>query len=387
MKTLKIVRPELPNYKFIENKFKKVLSSGLVTNHQKNVQLLENNLHYFLKSKLKPVVFSSGEMALFHLIQAWKIKLKIKENEKVFAIVPSFTFSGTVNALVLNNIEPIFCDIDDTLTVNFAQIKKINNNIKFFIGVSVYGNIPDIKNILKLKSKLVCILDSAPAFGSTYKNKYANEYGIEEIYSFHATKVFTTMEGGCAVSNDKKIQAYLSRLRDFGQIEKKIGNVDLPGLNSKMQEISAIVGNYNLNDFKKKINRRKVIIEKYKKFFLELENRNLLNNMKIKNNYFCIYTYFPIILKNNALQFQKYLKKNKIESRRYYTAVHKLKFYKKKFKCINIDKCQCKIYCREKGLVKTNIISKKIISLPIYSSMSDKEINHLFNVIKKFFKI
>ena len=94
-------------------------------------------------------------------------------------------------------------------------------------------------------------MDNAPAFGSKYKKKFPNSYGFDEMYSFHATKIMSSMEGGCIVSNDNEIINYCRYIRDFGQFEKKIGNIKLPGLNSKMQEISAIVGNYNLQNFKK----------------------------------------------------------------------------------------------------------------------------------------
>lgn len=385
---INIVKSELPTLWQIHKEFSRALNSGKVTNHSKNVILFQKNLKNFFKSINIPVVFSSGEMALYHLIQAWRYKLKIEDKNNITALVPSFTFSGTINALILNNIKPIFCDIDDTLTIDLKKIKHIDKNTRFIVPVSVYGNIPDLEKLKKLRKNIVRIIDSAPAFGSTYKKKYPHEFGFEEIYSFHATKIMTSMEGGCAITNDATVHKYLERLRDFGQFEKKRGNVDIPGLNSKMQEISAIVGNHNLKKFPKILNKREKIINKYKKFFYNLEKLKFIKNMKINNNNFCSYLYFPIIISKDLEKFQKFLLKNNIISRRYYTAVHDLKYYKNKFKCSEFSYCKCKEYCEKKiGLKFTEYIKNKILALPLYSNMKNRETDYMFKIINKFFNI
>ena len=183
-------------------------------------------------------------MALYTLIQAWKFYRKLK---KCKALVPSFTFSGTVNALVQNNIEPVFCDVDESLTLDLKKV-KLSKDIKFIIAASVYGNIPDIIKIKKFakKNNLIFILDNAPGFFSKIHNKHPINFGVEEIYSFHATKIFNSIEGGCAITNNKKIHELMSAARNFGQFKKGDNNVILPGLNSKMNELSAIVGLENL---------------------------------------------------------------------------------------------------------------------------------------------
>jgi dTDP-4-amino-4,6-dideoxygalactose transaminase len=385
---INIVKPELPSLTQIKKEFSRTLNSGKVTNYSKNVILFEKNLKNFFKSKYTPVVFSNGEMALYHLIQAWRYKLKIEDKNDITALVPSFTFSGTINALILNNIKPIFCDIDETLTLDLKKIPHIDKNTRFIIPVSVYGNIPDLEKFKKLRKNIVRIIDSAPAFGSTYKKKYPHEFGLEEIYSFHATKIMTSMEGGCAITNDATVNQYLKRLRDFGQFEKKIGNVDIPGLNSKMQEISAIVGNYNLKKFPQILNKRKKIIKKYKKFFDNLEKLKFIKNMKINNNNFCSYLYFPIIILKDLEKFQNFLLKNNIVTRRYYTAVHDLKYYKNKFKCSEYYNCKCKKFCQKKiGLKVTEYIKDKILALPLYSNMKNKETDYMFKIVNKFFNI
>ena len=315
-------------------------------------------------------------------MQAWRYKLKIKNFEKVYALVPSFTWSGTVNSLILSNIEPIFCDIDETFTIDVDSINlkskkfiKIKKKIKFLIPISNYGNIPDLNKIkiFSKKNNLTVVIDSAAAFGSSYKNKFPIHYGFDEIYSFHATKIMTSMEGGCVISNDKKIVNFVKYFRDFGQFEKKIGNIKLPGLNAKMQEISAIVGNYNLKNFKTNFNRRLKVIKKYKGFFKNYSKRNILKEMKVNSHSICNYLYYPLVVMTKANLLKKELIKSRISFRKYYTAVHTLEFYKKykKFKYTSLN--------------YTNSIKDKVIALPLFSNMTQKELSHLFKTFKKIY--
>lgn len=136
---INIVRPILPNLKYIKKNFDKCLNTGLVTNNGINVRKFEKNIKKFLKSKNDPVLFCNGQMGFFSLIQAWKFKLKIKVNERIYALVPSFTWSGTVNALILNNITPIFCDVNNTFLLDLNKVedeiyklKKIQKKNKIY---------------------------------------------------------------------------------------------------------------------------------------------------------------------------------------------------------------------------------------------------------------
>lgn len=382
---INIVRPILPNLNDIKKNFDKCLRTGLVTNNGTNVRNFEKNLRKFLKSKNDPVLFCNGQMAFYSLVQAWKFKLKIKNDEKLYAIVPSFTWSGTVNSLILNNITPIFCDTDDKFLLDLKKVenqinklKKIRKKIKFIIPVSNYGNILNLNHLKSFckKNKIIALMDSAPAFGSKYRNKYPNNYGFDEMYSFHATKIMTSMEGGCVVSNDLQITNYCKYIRDFGQYEKKIGNIKLPGLNSKMQEISAIVGNHNLKNFNKILDKRMKIIEMYKSFFQNFESRKIFSLMKVDPNVDCTYLYFPILVNRHIKKFKEYLTKSNISFRKYYSTVHDLEFYKKeKTTTIKLD------------LEFTNKIKDKVIALPIFSDMSIKEIKYIFSKINQFYKV
>lgn len=371
-----IVKPVHNGIEAIQDSLSEILNSGMVTNNSKYVQDFENELGVYLNANQKPLCFCNGELALFNLIQAVKISLGYEPSQSFKVLVPSFTFSGTLNALILNNLEPIFCDVNETLTIDWEKIKDNSqlNGVKIILAVGVYGNLPDVEELKQFSEKIgaILIFDNAPAFGSKYKGKYVNNYHIDEIYSFHATKIFSTMEGGMAISNNSTINEILYNLRDFGQTDKIRGNVSHPGLNSKMQEISAIVGINNFKNFDRLILSRGQVIDKYNIFFKELEHKNKLKTMVVHETVICNYLYYPIILTEEATRFVSYMKNCGIGVRRYYTAVHTLSYYKGKYE--------------ELDLSFTNSIKDKIVSLPIHSEMDEETIDYLFNCILKYFK-
>jgi len=382
---INIVKPFLPSLSEIESEFTECLSSGMVTNNSQYVRQLETDLGKFYKSKLKPLTFSNGEMALFSLIQAYKLKLGYGPLDSFDVLVPSFTFAGTINAILMNNLRPIFCDVDGGFILDIKKLKLNYSslvdgldpyvpNIKMMVCVGAYGNLPNIELIREFsdENNIEVIFDNAPAFGSTYKNKFTCNHGFSEIYSFHASKIFSTMEGGGAITNDPEIHNTLIKLRDFGQYEKVRGNVDVPGLNSKMQEISALVGIKNLEKVDFILKNRKNNINRYRKFFGSKENSKFFNVMDVSSDVNCTYLYYPIVLKEEATPFVNYMQENNIMVRRYYTAVHELDLYKNKY--MSLD------------LTNTNEIKDKVVSIPIHTIMKDEEMDYLFETVNNFFK-
>jgi len=370
---IKLIHPIHPTINEIKDQFNECLNNGHVTNNSKYVNLFENNLKVYLKTKTKPLVFCNGELALFNLIQAWKDYLGLSPHESFKVIVPSFTFTGTINAIVSSNGHPVFCDIDETMTLNINKIENINSDVKMLIAVGAYGTLPDIESIIDFCdiNNLVFILDSAPSFGTKYNNNFSSEYKLSEIWSFHATKILSSMEGGGAFSYNNEIMEKLKYLRNFGQKELIRGEIDGPGLNSKMQEISAIVGLYNLKFFNKILAERNILINKYHKIFNELVIRENIKIMKVKDNTTCNFTNYPIILNEDATQFVKHMESNNVQVRRYYTAAHSLKYYRNKYYENNLD--------------YTNFIKDKIVALPLHSGINDDELEYLFETVKKYF--
>lgn len=371
---INIVKPFLPSFNELESSISEILENGMVTNNGKYLKDFELKLKSILKCKKTPIVVNNGESALFNLIQAYKFKITKDIHSTFDVIVPSFTFSGTINAIVLNGLKPIFCDVDESLTIDLTKV-KLTKNTKLMLIVGAYGNLPNIDEVLKFskENNIEVIFDNAPAFLSTYKSDYVCNYGFSETYSFHASKFFNSVEGGCIVTEDNYIHELLTQLRDFGQYEKERGNIKLPGLNSKMSEICAIIGLKNLEKIDFVLSNRNIVIEKYINFFSNLKNLGLVKLMKINNDVSCNYLYFPIILNNECSDFVKYMQNNDITVRRYYSATHTLDFYKNSYSELNLE--------------YTNNIKDNIVSIPLHTVMSDDEIEYLFNKILNYFEL
>ena len=369
---INIVKPFLPSMEEIAPELGKILQSGLVTNNSPYVRLFEEKLQQYFGSALRPTLFCNGEMGLYHLIQAWKHKLGYGPHETFEVLVPSFTFSGTVNAIVMNNLKPVFCDVAETFTLAVKKLVVDSPDIKMIVAVGAYGNLPDLEELGRFadQNELVLILDNAPAFGSKFKGRFPCTYGYSEMISLHATKIFTSMEGGVDIVNDPEIQDYLTRLRDYGQYEKVRGNIDLPGLNSKMQEISALVGLKNLEKVDFILGSRLANLKRYRTHFEGLERLGLLKTMQVGEDVLCTYLYFPILLPGDATPFVDHMQRNGIAVRRYYTANHTLDFYRNRY--------------REHDLTMTNQIRDNIVSLPLHTVMTGAEMDHLFVTASKY---
>ena len=373
---INIVKPTFPEIDSVSESFSEILNNGLVTNNSIYVRSFESSLMNYLDAQYTPISFCNGEMALFNLIQSWKIKLGYTQSESFKVLVPSFTFSGTVNAIVLNGLEPVFCDVDDTLTIDIEKCSSIakSDDVKMIVAVGVYGNLPDVDKLANFAEDSNCILlfDNAPAFGSTYRGKFVNNYGFDEIFSFHATKIMSSMEGGVAIVNSRNTYELLSQIRDFGQVDKNRGDISYPGLNSKMQEISAIVGLENLKVFNKILDNRLEIAKLYEDNFRKYSSIDYIKCMKVNQDVKCCYLYFPIILNKKADSFVAHMSNNNITVRRYYTAVHDLSFYRNKYSEIDLS--------------FTNSIKDRIVALPLHSIMSDDERGYLFKIVDNYLR-
>ena len=370
---INIVRPFLPELAELQTEFADCLKSGLVTNNSPHARRFEERLQEYLGCPIRPSVNCNGELSLYHLIQAWKARLGYGPHDSFEVLVPSFTFSGTINALVTNNLKPVFCDVDEGLVLDLKKASVDSRDVRMVVAVGAYGNLPDLDRLGSLAASggVTVLLDNAPAFGSRFRGKFSWEYGFSEMISFHATKVFSSMEGGANIVNDPEIAADLLRLRDFGQFEKTRGDINLPGLNSKMTEICALVGLRNLDKVDQILNGRARNADRYREFFGGLEARGCLRQMDVSPAVTCPYLYFPIILTEDATEFVAYMQAREIGVRRYYTATHDLTYYRDQY--------------RRQDLSFTNEIKDRIVSLPLHTVMTDAEMDYLFDSVGAYF--
>lgn len=232
-------------------------------------------------------LFCNGHMALELVIQAFGLTGEV--------ITTPFTFASTTHAIVRNGLIPVFCDINpDDYTIDVTKIEDlITDKTSAIIPVHVYGNICDVEEIDRIAKKhnLKVIYDAAHAFGVEYKGKGIGNYGDASMFSFHATKVFNTIEGGAVAFTDEEIGKKLYNLKNFGIKDEE--TVDYVGANAKMNEFAAAMGLCNLRNLDEEIDKRKKVFELYDERLSAI--KGIITPKKqadIKANF----AYYPIIV-------------------------------------------------------------------------------------------
>ncbi|GLC87818.1 DegT/DnrJ/EryC1/StrS family aminotransferase [Lysinibacillus piscis] len=350
-----VTKPFLPPIEEYEEKIKQIWGNVWLTNDGPYVRELEQKLVEKLGVPALHFV-GNGTLALQLAIKALDLKGEI--------ITTPFSFVATTTAIMWENCIPVYVDIcKDSLCIDANKIEEaITENTVAILATHVYGIPCDVERIEEIAKKhnLKVIYDAAHAFGVKYKGKSILSYGDISTLSFHATKLFHTIEGGGIINNiglevNKKIQL----LRKFGfEGEDYIH----PGINARNTEFHAAMGICNLKYVDKIIEKRKEIYNQY----------NLLLTSKIRMNFKLSeveynYSYFPVLFKNEDILIKvvNVLKNNKIEVRRYfYPSLNKLPYLDKKIDCPNAED-----------------ISKKILCLPVYNELSEHDIKHIAELI------
>ena len=230
-----ITRPLLPNLENVNRKMSEIWESKWLTNNGVQHKKLENELKNYLNVEHLSL-FNNGTLALLLGLKSLDLKGEV--------ITTPFTFPATVQALDWNGLTPVFCDIDpETLTIDATKIESlITEKTSAILGVHVFGNPCDVEKIQTIADKyqLKVIYDGAHAFGTKIDGKPISSYGDMTMFSFHATKLFNTVEGGALAFKDEKLAEKLELLKNFGLAGPD--EVVLSGLNAKMNEIQAAIG-------------------------------------------------------------------------------------------------------------------------------------------------
>jgi len=232
-------------------------------------------------------LFCNGHMALELVIQAFGLTGEV--------ITTPFTFASTTHAIVRNGLTPVFCDIDPVdYTIDVTKIEElITEKTSAIIPVHVYGNVCNVEEIDRIAKKynLKVIYDAAHAFGVEYNGKGIGNYGDASMFSFHATKVFNTIEGGAIAFKDGNIGRALYELKNFGI--KNEEEVEAVGANAKMNEFAASMGLCNLRHLDEEISKRRIVYELYNERLNRIEG---ITTPSQRNNTVNNYAYYPIIV-------------------------------------------------------------------------------------------
>jgi len=277
-----------------------VFNSGIFTNSGRKVPLLQKKIQNYFDLKQVDLV-SNGTVALELALRA--LLLNKSKNKCKYVVTTPFTHPSTVIAIENSGLKPIYIDIEeDYLCLDPKKVESFLRSttiplkdILCILPVHVMNNLCDLDKFKQISKrfKIPLIYDASHAVGATYKGKSALNAGIFSCASLHATKAFSTGEGGIVVSNLIRYHQKIHLLKNFGISPN--GVIKLKGINGKLSEVSACYGLASLAKFTKNRNRKRIIFEKYTKEF-----RNLpLSIIKIRDDVEPNYNYFPILLKSN----------------------------------------------------------------------------------------
>ena len=362
-----VTRSSMPELEDYIEEIKPIFESHHLTNMGPVYKKLQKQLiNYLGVDELS--LFVNGHMALEMAIHAMGLR---KEGGEV--ITTPFTFVSTTHAIVRNGLKPVFCDIEPEIYSN--DVSKIESLITdktvAIVPVHVYGHICDVQAIEEIAKKhdLKVIYDAAHAFGVKYKGVGIGNFGDASMFSFHATKVFNTIEGGAIAFHDKKYCEKLHELKNFGIHEQD----DVLGIggNAKLDEFRAAMGICNLRRIGECIASRKAVYEHYLSRLSGVEGVKLSSPQKdVEPNY----AYFPVYFdkqkfgKSRDDVFEQ-LKAEDIFARKYfYPAINELSCYKGQYPL---------------NTPVAHDVSTGILTLPIYEGLELKDVDRICDIILK----
>lgn len=352
---INVNKPYLPSFKKYKKYLDKIWKNNYLTNFGPLSQMLEAKLCEYLGVQ-NLLLLSNGTLALQIAYKVLGIKGEV--------ITSPFSFVATTNTLLWENIKPVFCDID---TQSFCiDVKKIIPLItpytEAILPVHVFGNSCEVETIeaIAKKQNLKVIYDAAHAFGVQYKGKSILSYGDISTLSFHATKLFHTVEGGAIIAQDKTIIDEAKKIINFG-LSNNIPNK--LGINAKNSEFHAAMGLCILEDLEF------ILQERQKNWEYYLQNlKDNFETQKLHNSASNNYHYFPILFKNEQalIQAMALLNRENIFPRRYfYPSLNMLSFNPKSSPCpISQD------------------IASRILCLPIYVGLTREAQDQIIKILR-----
>lgn len=364
LKKILVTKSSMPPYEEYIEQIKPLWESHWLTNMGCYHNELENKLKEYLQVEELSLLVN-GHMSLELAIQA----MEFPEGSEV--ITTPFTFISTTHAIVRNRLKPVFCDVKlKDGTIDEAKIENlITEKTVAIVPVHVYGNLCNSKVIEKIayQYNLKVIYDAAHAFGIRRCGKSIADLGDASCFSFHATKVFNSIEGGAVVCSERKLYDKLYNLKNFGiRGEELVVEV---GANAKMNEFAAAMGLCNLRYLKENIQKRKKLVERYINLIKNISGIEciLQQDDEVESNY----AYFPIVVDQDRYGYSRdelydYLKKNNVYSRKYFSP-------------LTADQVCFKNKFREADLDVARSLAKKVLVLPLYADM---EVNIVDDIVQ-----
>lgn len=358
---INVTKSDLPPIENYVEYLRQIWDTRWLTNNGELLQRFEYELKKYLEiSNLFSL--NNGTLALQVSLKALCLKGEV--------ITTPFTFIATTNAIVWEGLTPIFADIDpETFNIDPKDVeRKITNNTSAILAVHTYGNPCNIEELQEIADKynIKLIYDAAHAFGVQYKNQSVLSYGDISTLSFHATKVFHTIEGGAIVTKNEELFEKMKLLINHGIRSEE--SFAAAGTNAKMNEFQAAMGLCNLESIDEKIMSRK---KKYMKYVKGLSDSTVQFQKIVSSRY--NYSYMPVCFENNNIRDEIYLKliNSGIKTRKYFFPL-----------TLSADYFGNENLVENYGLNFAYDVSNRILCLPLYSDLEDEVINNIIEIIK-----
>lgn len=361
-----VTQPLLPKLEDVQTQLEEIWESKWLTNMGSKHNELESRLKDVLKVP-HVSLFNNGTIALMVAIKA----LDLPYGSEV--ITTPFTFAATPHCIAWNGLKPVFCDIEpDTMTIDANKIESlITPNTSAILGVHVYGFPCDVEKIdaIAKKHSLKVIYDAAHAFSTEINGRGIGTFGDITMFSFHATKLYNSIEGGCLTYNDENLVRTIYNLRNFGIRSEEL--VEEVGINGKMNEIQAAIGLLNLDLYKEEQEKRARV-----KTFYD-ENLSKIKGIRIPTMPEGVtnsYQYYPIVIEDeypltrNEL-YEKFKEKNIYTRKYFYPACHDYECYKNDLAVKLAD------------LSVVDDMKHRVLCLPFYGSLTQEVLRNILGGI------
>ena len=358
-----MTRSSMPDIDEYMDEIKEMWNTHWLTNMGPKHQTLQEELCDYMGVE-NVDLFTNGHMAIELTLQAMNLQGEV--------ITTPFTFASTTHAIVRNGLEPVFCDIDPiTYTLDVEKLESlITDRTCAILPVHVYGNVCNIEEIERIahKYELKVIYDACHTFGETYKGKGIGSYGDASCFSFHATKVFNSIEGGAVCFKDKHLGMLLYELKNFGIHDTE--EVSAVGANAKMNEFCAAMGLCNLRHLETEIEKRKKVAERYREHLEGVEGLQLnVIQSDVKSNY----AYFPVVFEEKVFGASRAevfdaLAEQGIGARKYfYPLTNTFSAFHGKY---NVLETPVALH-----------ISKRVLTLPMYADLALEDVDRICEII------
>ena len=365
-KPIYVTSPLLPSLEDFTFLLKEIWESKMLTNNGNFHQKLEEELAKYLKVPYLSL-FTNGTLPLITALQAMRITGEV--------ITTPFSFVATTHSLWWNGIKPVFVDIEpETCNLDPSKIEAaITPRTTAIMPVHVYGKPCKTKEIQEIANKygLKVIYDAAHAFGVEINGESILNFGDMATLSFHATKVYNTLEGGALVVHDEQTKKRIDYLKNFGFASET--EVVAPGINSKVDEVRAAYGLLNLKQVDHAINSRRKVAIRYRDELQGVKGITFFNDIPgVRHNY----SYFPIFINaeeygmtRDELYFK--MKEHNVFGRRYFYPLIST------FSTYRLDSAT------PDNLPIATQMSNNVICLPMHHALSENEVEYILQIIKK----